>query len=50
MFGKSEKTDKIQRFEGDSSQEEHNMTATMKPDAHKREKENRDRLHRKYFL
>jgi hypothetical protein len=30
MFGKSEKSGKVQKFVGDSSQEEQNMAATVK--------------------
>jgi hypothetical protein len=37
MFGRSEKTGKVQRFVGHSSQEEQNMTAIMKLGAHKKE-------------
>jgi hypothetical protein len=35
MFGRSEKTGKVQRFLGHSSQEEQNMAATMRLGAHK---------------
>jgi hypothetical protein len=34
MFGKSEKSGKVQKFVGDSSQEERNMAATVKLDVH----------------
>jgi hypothetical protein len=34
MFGKSEKTGKVQKFVGDSSQEEQNMAATVKLGVH----------------
>jgi hypothetical protein len=35
MLGKSEKTGKVQRFVGHSSQEEQNMAAAMKLSVHK---------------
>jgi hypothetical protein len=38
MFEWSEKTGKVQRFVGHSSQEEQNMAATMKLGAHKQKK------------
>jgi hypothetical protein len=50
MFGKSEKTGKVQRFVGPLSQEEQNVAATMILGAHKKELENRAGLYRKYFL
>jgi hypothetical protein len=52
MFGKSEKTGKIQRFVGHSSQEEQNMGATMKlvHTKKRKEKENKGNWYRKYFL
>jgi hypothetical protein len=36
MFGKSEKSGKVQKFVGDSSQEEQNMAATVKLGVHNR--------------
>ncbi len=38
MLGRSEKTGKVQRFVGHSSQEEQNMAATMKLGTHKQKK------------
>jgi hypothetical protein len=38
MLGRSEKTGKVQRFVGHSSQEEQNMAATMKLGVHKQKK------------
>jgi hypothetical protein len=38
MFGKSEKIGKVQKFVGDSSQEEQNMAATVKLGVHNQKK------------
>jgi hypothetical protein len=39
MFGKLEKTGKVQRFVGHSSQEEQNMAATVKLGVHNQKEE-----------
>jgi hypothetical protein len=49
MFGKSEKTGKVQKFVGDSSQEEQNMAATMKL-VHTRRRKKKPDMCQKIFL
>jgi hypothetical protein len=39
MFGKSEKSGKVQKFVGDSSQEEQNMAAAVKLGVHNQKEE-----------